>query len=401
MPHDFSAGESIVDEVAANAPSGMLADDAAITRLARLSLLEYERCRDREAKDLGGIRVSSLDGLVEARRSALSVMRNGTVANATSPYSDDALSLRFSEKHTGTLLYVAAWSTWLEWSGSRWAKDEVLSVFNQARQVCRIAAGEASLERGGNEIAKAVLGAGTVAAVERLARSDPRHARQADEFDADPWALNTPAGVVDLRTGKMRRHRADDMLTKVTGTAPGGECPKFLAFLRQITQSDEALIGYLHRFVGYTLTGLITEHAFLFAYGPGGNGKGVLFSIMSEVLGDYSTTAMQDVFTVGRNDQHSTNLAVQALVQWQPQASPSQSRCGNAAADELGATYIRPTQSGYGAGRCAQGRTARDTRVGHQGVPGLAEEGFGAPVNRHQGHGRIFCRAGQLGRVAR
>ena len=56
-----------------------------------------------------------------------------------------------------------------------------------------------------------------------------------------------------------------------------------------------------------TLTGCITEHAFLFAYGPGGNGKGVLFSIIQAVLGDYATTAMHDVFMVARNDQHPTN----------------------------------------------------------------------------------------------
>jgi phage/plasmid-associated DNA primase len=57
--------------------------------------------------------------------------------------------------------------------------------------------------------------------VERLARSDRKHARASDAFDADPWVFNTPAGVVDLRTGRMRAHRPGDLFTKVSAVGPG------------------------------------------------------------------------------------------------------------------------------------------------------------------------------------
>ena len=36
------------------------------------------------------------------------------------------------------------------------------------------------------------------------------------------WALNTPGGVVDLRTGRMRAHRRDDRMTKVSHRHPAG-----------------------------------------------------------------------------------------------------------------------------------------------------------------------------------
>ena len=49
-----------------------------------------------------------------------------------------------------------------------------------------------------------IASAKTVAAVERLAKADRRHAATVDQWDADPWLLNTPDGVVDLQTGKMR-----------------------------------------------------------------------------------------------------------------------------------------------------------------------------------------------------
>jgi len=140
-----------------------------------------------------------------------------------------------------------------------------------------------------------IASAATVAAVERIARSDRHHARRAEDFDADPWSLNTPAGVVDLRTGETRKHRRDDLHTKVTAVAPGGPCPRWLRFLLQISQGDKALVRYLQRFIGYTLTGSTREHVFVFLRGPGGNGKGVLMSTVAAVLGDYARSLVGEI----------------------------------------------------------------------------------------------------------
>ena len=230
----------------------------------------------------------------------------------TSPaYSDDALALAFSERHNGQLLYVPAWSSWLRWDGCRWLRDDTLRVFDLVRALCRDEAAQAEAqEKNGETIAKGMTSAGTIAAVERLARSDARHARRAEDFDADPWALNTPGGVIDLRTGLLRPHRRDDLFTKATTVMPSdGPCRRWVRFLLEITHGDRAMVRYLQRFIGYTLTGVIEEHAFAFLCGPGGNGKSVLLATVAAMLGDYATTAMADVFTAGRNDQHPTHLA--------------------------------------------------------------------------------------------
>ena len=234
------------------------------------------------------------------------------VSSARPPeFSDDGLALTFSDRYDGQLLYVPAWTAWLRWDGVRWAHDDTLHVFDRARVLCRdmAALAEQKHPKAGEQIAKAVTGASTIAAVERLARSDPRHARRADAFDADAWVLNTPGGVLCLRTGTIRPHRRDDLFTKVAGTAPGGECPRWLQFLGEITQNNPELTAYLQRFIGYTLLGEISEHAFAFLLGPGMNGKSVLLSTVAALLGDYAVTAMADVFTVGRSDQHPTHLA--------------------------------------------------------------------------------------------
>jgi len=48
-------------------PFGMSQDEAKIAKLAQLSLLEYEKCREPEAKNMGG-RVSALDKMVNDKR---------------------------------------------------------------------------------------------------------------------------------------------------------------------------------------------------------------------------------------------------------------------------------------------------------------------------------------------
>lgn len=309
-PIDDRLSAAFDDHDAGQSHGKMFADANTILRLARLDTIAYDQIREKEAAALG-IRVSTLDTEVQAQRRTTRRRADSNQPSTVLPprFSDDGLALAFTARHADGLLYVPAWSAWLRWNGCKWAKDDVLAVYDAARLVCRDIAADAMGERGGEDIAKSLTSAGTVAAVERLARSDPRHARSAEVFDADPWLLNTPGGVVDLRTGKLRPHEPADMLTKVAGTSPGGDCPRFLAFLQQITQDKAELIAFLQRFIGYTLTGSIQDHAFLFAYGPGGNGKGVLFSTVAAMMGDYATTAMHDVFTVARNDQHPTNLA--------------------------------------------------------------------------------------------
>jgi putative DNA primase/helicase len=220
-------------------------------------------------------------------------------------FSDEALALHFAERHAGDLRFVAAWNKWLIWTGAHWRFDDTLHAFDLARRTCREAAGECNKGR----LATVLASARTVAAVERLARADRRIAATVDQWDAHPWLLNTPEGVIDLRTGRLRAHRPGDYQTKITATGPGDGCPRFLSFLDRITGGDADLLAYLRRVFGYGLTGLTREHALFFGYGTGANGKSVLLSTVAGILGDYHKTAPIETFTVSNNDRHPTDLA--------------------------------------------------------------------------------------------
>src|SRR4051794_26372426 len=115
-------------------------------------------------------------------------------------YTDEALAIHFAELHANDLRFVAPWSKWLHWTGKHWELDDTLLAFHMARAVCR----EMSKDCGDHRLARKLASAQTVAAVERLAKADRRLAATTDQWDGDPWLLNTPDGVVDLRTGDLR-----------------------------------------------------------------------------------------------------------------------------------------------------------------------------------------------------
>lgn len=218
--------------------------------------------------------------------------------------SHDSLALRFTALYGASVRYCAAWGKWLIWDGRRWKPDTVTSVRNMARKVCRDVAGELIRPK------PSIKSMTTAKAVEWFAQADPRHATEADLWDADPWLLNTPTGTVNLRTGRMGQNDPDHHITKITAAGPGGECPTWLEFLRRVTGDDADLQDFLKRIAGYALTGVTREHAMFFFYGTGGNGKGTFLNTLTAIMGDYATVSTMDAFTAGLGDRHSTELAM-------------------------------------------------------------------------------------------
>lgn len=219
--------------------------------------------------------------------------------------TDDALALTFTSRYGEEWRYCAAWGKWLVWTGQRWQADETLLVHHLIRAICR----EAALKADSHRLAAKLAASNTVSGVERLARTDRRHASTSDEWDADLFALNTPGGVVNLATGRLKPHAREDRMTKLATATPCGPAPRWRAFLADVTGADADLQAYLQRVVGYGLTGATSAHALFFLYGTGANGKSVFVNVISTILGDYAASAPMDTFMETRGDRHPTDLA--------------------------------------------------------------------------------------------
>lgn len=229
----------------------------------------------------------------------------GARAEGLTPNSDDALAANFVARHGGHWRHVAGWGAWYEWSGTKWHRDETNNMRNLVRMVCRGFAQNALKD----SEARRISSEKTVAAVSRLAATDPQVATLTSQWDAHSLILNTPSGIIDLTTGEVSEPDPDLLLSQVTSASAGWGCPRWKAFLADVTDGDEDLQSYLQRLAGYCLTGSTDEQAFVFLYGSGANGKSVFIQTIAAVLGDYACTATLDTFMASPGSRHLTELA--------------------------------------------------------------------------------------------
>jgi P4 family phage/plasmid primase-like protien len=200
---------------------------------------------------------------------------------------------------------------WLHWNGSRWAVQAHGGgiVREYAKAIARTYPDER--EWAGHK--KRALGTAGITGALAMSTTDFRIEVGIDQLDARPWELNTPAGIIDLRSGLLMPSDPDRLHTKSTACAPDFDADQgpWTDFLRTTFQSDEAMIGYIQRLMGYACVGEVREAILPVFYGQGANGKTVLLETVQAVLGDYATVAPQK-FLVQGPGQHATEIAALA-----------------------------------------------------------------------------------------
>ena len=138
---------------------------------------------------------------------------------------------------------------------------------------------------------------------------------EANEFDRDPMLLNVQNGTLDLRTGVLREHSADDYLTQITNVNYNADalCPRWDKFQAEIARVEEhddpEMIEFKQRLWGYTLTGDVSERKLMIAYGFGSNGKSTEIEAMKYVMGSYAKTTPFTTFTAKDRGSMTNDLA--------------------------------------------------------------------------------------------
>jgi putative DNA primase/helicase len=212
---------------------------------------------------------------------------------------------RFVSQHGENVRYCYPWAKWLVWTGSRWALDDCGMVHRLAKETVKslyIEAGAAETEEERKRLAKHARtseSANAIKAMLELARSDVPVSPE--DLDAHPYLLNAPNGTIDLRTGELREHRREDLLTKITGTdyRPDTPAPTWEAFLERVLPSED-LRAFVQRSAGYSATGDTSEQCLFINHGGGANGKSTFQEAVSEALGDYATRTPTDMLMARR-----------------------------------------------------------------------------------------------------
>jgi putative DNA primase/helicase len=204
---------------------------------------------------------------------------------------------------------------WHVWDGRRWAVDDkCISVQGRAKETAIAIFDEIrdSTDRDSRmQHAKRSQSKASIEAMIWLARSEPGIPARLTDFDRDGWLLNVGNGTLDLRTGLLRPHVREDLITNLVNITFNATAQAELwdAFLRRVLGRDDALYAYLRRFVGYLLIGDTSDQSLHFLYGLGANGKSVFCEVLMRLLGDYAMSASPDMIMLRRHGGIPNDIA--------------------------------------------------------------------------------------------
>jgi len=246
------------------------------------------------------------------------------LADTPAPLALDNLSDWWVVQHiadslNSKLRYVPETGHWHVWDGHAWAQDRV----NSAEHLIRLRLVELAdmiqdraVQAPGKEgkplftFAASLRSRGGLTRVIPEVQAHPNMTLTLDMFDADLWTLNTPSGIVDLRTATIHPSDPKALMSKSTAVAPSPNTAKlWMRFLDEVTDGDQDLQRFLQKQIGYALTGVTQEQTLTFVHGPPLTGKSVFVEAVGGMLGTYHQTAAAETFSSARGDRHPTDLA--------------------------------------------------------------------------------------------
>lgn len=132
-----------------------------------------------------------------------------------------------------------------------------------------------------------------------------------DEFDKDDMLLNVANGYIDLTSRELYKHDINRMFSQIANTDYSEKMQPavWLDFLNDIFAGDKAVIRYIQKALGYSLTGSTREQVMFILFGKGRNGKSIFVETIAEILGDYSNNMQAKSLMVKKNDNVNTDIA--------------------------------------------------------------------------------------------
>lgn len=235
----------------------------------------------------------------------------------TFPQTDTGQAEYFAHLYGERLRYDHSRKYWLIYQTHWWVEDLDGEVIRRAKRAARkryqAAVQIEDLKQRDAEATFAIKNESRskIDAVLALAQAEIPLADKGQGWDADPWFLGVNNGVVDLTTGELRDGKPEDRITKHVplNFDPKAKCERWHRFISEIMGGNLELIDYLHRAIGYSLTGSNPEQCLFFLWGKGANGKTVFTNLLRFILGPYGWNANFSLLEWNRNKTSTDDLA--------------------------------------------------------------------------------------------
>ena len=139
-------------------------------------------------------------------------------------------------------------------------------------------------------------------------------------WNGNPEEINTPSGLVNLRTGRTRDATPDDRVTFATSAMynPSADCSTWERTVLDVMDGNVKMAQFLKRAFGYTLTGETREQVYFHAVGEGGNGKSTTIDAVASVVGDYLAATPFSTFEAGQRSSIGNDVAALPGNGWCP-----------------------------------------------------------------------------------
>jgi len=218
--------------------------------------------------------------------------------------------------------WVPEWKIWLQWTGRVWERVPEEAVVTHAVETLRDFYTDCLRHAANQEEAAKwakrlndLYGTRHVADAVQLLRGHADFLTRAEQFDADPYVLNTPAGIVDLRTGQLRPHAPEALCTRITNGSPDPQvqADRWQQFLSEIFAGDADLVDYVQKVCASAMLGYNREQVLYILYGTGANGKSVFLNTLLWTLGDYGGNIPRDALLVQAQAQDARRTAYASL----------------------------------------------------------------------------------------
>ena len=221
--------------------------------------------------------------------------------------TDTGNAHRLYDRFGNVIRYSYNRKKWYFWDGKSWVLDEIGEIKKLADDICEDLKRDAwgiqdeDMQEQALKFARRTAGSNAKEAMIKECQHLNGIPATPDEFDSYTDFLNCQNGIVNLRNGELIPHDPSFMMSKICNSEYDVKRrpPKmWLSFLKDVTDGDQALIDYIQKCVGYSLSGSNREQCAYFLYGMGNNGKSTFLDTIADMLGGYSSNAQPDTLMI-------------------------------------------------------------------------------------------------------